>query len=276
MILFYRNSYFHGMIGNMNRAFSLVELSIVLVILGLLAGGVVAGQSLIRAAELRSVVADQQRFATAISTFKDKYFAIPGDMSNATTFWGKDNAACTAHTGTAATPGTCNGNGDARMNTAAAAGATAEAFQFWKQLALAGLIESAYTGLSGSGSFAHAVRGTNVPASKIGQAAWYTSNADSFPGNTNWWALDYGNYISIGVQSAAGQPWGYTFTPEEAWNIDHKLDDGKPATGRVIGIYWNNQCSAADDGFPANDDYAASYRVSDPTRYCVLLFPKAY
>ncbi|MBN9993879.1 prepilin-type N-terminal cleavage/methylation domain-containing protein, partial [Listeria monocytogenes] len=68
--------------------FSLIELSIVLVILGLLTGGILAGQSLIRAAELRSVGEEYQKNRTAVATFRDKYFAIPGDMTNATSFWG--------------------------------------------------------------------------------------------------------------------------------------------------------------------------------------------
>ena len=70
------------------KAFSLVELSIVLVILGLLVGGILSGQSLIRAAQLRSVTADYTRFVTAVNTFRDKYFALPGDMTNAQSVWG--------------------------------------------------------------------------------------------------------------------------------------------------------------------------------------------
>lgn len=67
------------------NAFSLVELSIVLVILGLLVGGILAGQSLIRASELRAVTSEQARIVTAIQAFRDKYFALPGDMRNAST-----------------------------------------------------------------------------------------------------------------------------------------------------------------------------------------------
>jgi prepilin-type N-terminal cleavage/methylation domain-containing protein len=70
------------------RGFTLVELSIVLVILGLLAGGVLAGQGLIRAAELRSITTDQQRFLIAIRAFRDQYRSLPGDMPNATLVWG--------------------------------------------------------------------------------------------------------------------------------------------------------------------------------------------
>ena len=92
--------------------FSLVELSIVLVILGLLVGGVLTGQSLIRAAELRSVTTEYGKYSTAIRAFKDKYFALPGDMTNAIAFWGPApdcaDTATTAGTGTQ----TCNGDGN--------------------------------------------------------------------------------------------------------------------------------------------------------------------
>jgi prepilin-type N-terminal cleavage/methylation domain-containing protein len=68
------------------RGFSLVELSIVLVILGLLTGGILAGQSLIRAAELRSITTQFNQYVSATQSFRDKYMALPGDMPNATRF----------------------------------------------------------------------------------------------------------------------------------------------------------------------------------------------
>ena len=70
------------------QGFSLVELSIVLVILGLLTGGILAGQNLIRASELRSVSTQINQLNTAFMTFRDTYFALPGDMRNAQDFWG--------------------------------------------------------------------------------------------------------------------------------------------------------------------------------------------
>ena len=69
------------------QGFSLVELSIVLVILGLLVGGILSGQSLIRASELRSVTTEYQTYVTSLGTFRDRYFALPGDLSNAASFW---------------------------------------------------------------------------------------------------------------------------------------------------------------------------------------------
>ena len=126
------------------NAFSLVELSIVLVILGLLTGGILGGQSLIRAAELRALTTEYQRYFAAVSTFRDKYFALAGDMTNATSFWGKDTtstAQCTSDSGTGGTPGTCNGNGDGWIGTD-----LRENYRAWQQLSLAGLIEGNYVG----------------------------------------------------------------------------------------------------------------------------------
>lgn len=87
----------------MKHGFSLVELSIVLVILGLLTGGILAGQSLIRAAELRSVSTEQSRWVTAANSFRDKYFALPGDFRDATKFWNLQvsGSGCTSSSGVA-------------------------------------------------------------------------------------------------------------------------------------------------------------------------------
>lgn len=57
-----------------NSAFTLVELSIVLVVIGLIVGSVMAGKDLIRAAELRSIMSDIQKYETANNAFKEKYF----------------------------------------------------------------------------------------------------------------------------------------------------------------------------------------------------------
>ena len=148
----------------MKHAFSLVELSIVLVILGLLTGGILTGQSLIRASELRSVTTEYQRYITATQTFRDKYFALPGDMNNATRFWGDDNAACADAAIPNGTPGTCNGNGNGGLEWAGAS-ATGERFQFWKHLSLAGVIEGTYSGLAGSN--ASGLRVPTFPAQKL-------------------------------------------------------------------------------------------------------------
>ena len=148
--------------------FTLVELSIVLVILGLLVGGVLTGQSLIRAAELRAVSKEFQTYQTAAMSFRDKYFGLPGDITNATAFWGQ-NTVC----GGGAATGVCNGNGDGIVNDAGVANGTNEVLQFWTQLALAGMIEGSYTGIAGPTHGNDSTAGINVPRSKISSVGWF-------------------------------------------------------------------------------------------------------
>jgi prepilin-type N-terminal cleavage/methylation domain-containing protein len=61
--------------------FTLIEMSIVLVIIGLIVGGVLVGQDLIRAASVRAQISQIERFNTAVNTFYGKYQALPGDMN---------------------------------------------------------------------------------------------------------------------------------------------------------------------------------------------------
>lgn len=122
-------------------AFSLVELSIVLVILGLLVGGILGGKSLIKASELRTITVQRDQLATAFRSFRDKYFMLPGDMNNAEQFWGTQSAVDATCKSTASTDTkTCNGNGDGIITTTGAVRSD-EPFRAWQQLANAGLIE---------------------------------------------------------------------------------------------------------------------------------------
>lgn len=242
--------------------FSLVELSIVLVILGLLTGGILAGQSLIRASELRAVTAEQQRYAAAIGTFRDKYFAIPGDMSNATAFG-------TAWTG--------NGDGDGLVETTGTA-TTNEISLFWVHLAQAGLIEGSYANVSGTALTA----GTNNPRSKLNNAGWNIGNigtvattptADYFEGS-------YGNAFLFGGGTSATLP-NEALKPEEAWNIDTKTDDGKPATGAVMTLERDALAAAAAAGcsspVAATTTLAASIYALDQTgTNCSLVIKTGY
>lgn len=255
------------------QAFSLVELSIVLVILGLLVGGVLSGQSLIRAAELRSVTTEYNRYMTAAQTFRDKYFAAPGDMTNATAFWGDNNTSCPDAGIANGTPGTCNGDGDGMVEGATpSANGTMEAFQVWNQLSLAGLIEGSFSGTFNASGVA--VIGTSMPRAKLSNGRWHSQSLPDYVGDTNIYANDYRNYFYLSSASSVSE--APVLRPEEAWNIDTKVDDGRPAFGTVIAIFWNNACAAADDGSSSNNDLNASYRLNDSTLQCGLFFNKAY
>ena len=250
--------------------FSLVELSIVLVILGALTGGVLAGANLIRAAELRSVSTEMQQFVTASYTFKNKYFALPGDMSTATRFWGDNTSQCDdGNASNNGTPGTCNGDGDGILDGGSGGNLHNERFMFWNQLALAGLIEGSYDGIAGSNNQNHALIGDNVPASKLKNAGWAAQylNFASTGGTT--YNIPYDNHLVFGAQ-ANGTTSGRALKPGEAWNIDNKADDGKPAYGKMIAEFWNDDCAEAIDGTATADDLASEYKISAEEELCVF------
>lgn len=240
--------------------FSLLELSIVLVIIGLLAGGILTGQSLIRAAELRSVIKDIERYTTSIHAFRDKYFALPGDMTNATAFWGAAHATpATCQTTVGTGTQTCNGNGDGWIGNLSS-GQSYEWWRAWQHLANAGLIEGTYNGVaSGGGSYDGTV-GLNLPASKISNTG-YAFYSFSWSASTYWY--DYtGNLMTFGADRAGNN---YLQDPaiatEEAWNIDMKIDDGLPGQGKIVAhkptsLYTPNCTTDAD---PALSRYKLTF-----------------
>jgi prepilin-type N-terminal cleavage/methylation domain-containing protein len=235
----------------MKRGFSLVELSIVLVILGLLTGGILAGQSLIRASELRSVAADLQRYQAAIYTFRDKYFAMPGDITNATKFWGVragTGSDLTCHQTISTFTGTCNGDGNGQVSYISGDFAMwGERFASWQHMAYAGLLEGSYTGASGVAAGFLRVAGTNMPRGKLTNSLFdlaYVTGPQT--GSPQYFDGPYAVNVMMFMSTSSGS----VLKPEEAWNIDTKMDDGKPATGSTWALKntstWSPGCTTTD------------------------------
>ena len=113
--------------------FTLVEIAIVLVIIGLLLGGILKGQEMITQARIKSVINDFNGVSVAITSYQDRYRALPGDDPNATTRW------------TTQAPTSGNGNGviTGLYNDTTA---TVESQLFWQHLRIAGFVAGATTG----------------------------------------------------------------------------------------------------------------------------------
>jgi prepilin-type N-terminal cleavage/methylation domain-containing protein len=252
----------------MRRGFSLVELSIVLVILGLLVGGVLSGQSLIRAAELRSITTQQQRWMTAIGSFRDKYFALPGDITNATNFWGTDPDGCPENLVRTNKTTTCNGNGNGLLDMPSAGVESMEGLRLWQQLALAGLIEGTYLGQRSNSAALEL--GVNVPKSALGTVGWHALYVDPWPVESGSVIFigQYGNTFQFGTVRALSRMVDPAIKSQEAWNIDTKADDGSPKSGKIMT--WksglNPGCTTS------NSSAAANYDLASTAIACSLIF----
>ena len=104
------------------RGFTLVEIAIVLVIIGLLLGGVLKGQGLIDSARVKNIIQQTTSLTAAVNAYQDRFRALPGDDVQGTTH----------------APGaTGNGNGDGQI---------AEYQLAPQHLALAGFITGSFNG----------------------------------------------------------------------------------------------------------------------------------
>ncbi len=221
------------------KGFTLVELSIVIVIIGLIVAGITAGKSLVNAAKLQSVVTEKGQYILAINAFRLQYNAVPGDMINAFSYWP------TCGGGSASV---CNGNGDTIINIGD------EDYVFWEQLYLAGLISAKY-------SYTNSLTlGTNVAKSQKSSVV-------------GWWVQDHA--IILGSQRGDSN-WfnGEALTPAEALSLDTKMDDGKARTGKVVEARdqerFNNATICIDKAYNAVDLVNAQYILTDTSISCTM------
>jgi prepilin-type N-terminal cleavage/methylation domain-containing protein len=247
--------------------FTLVEISIALVIIGFIVGGILVGRDMIRQSQLRSVFSDVDKIRAAIRTFQTKYNCLPGDCANATDFFS----------------GTDNGNGNYDIDFGAGNGsgdnspsANKEIFLVWQHLSLAGLMPGQYTGVHGPGSGYEAVIGVNVPASKYPNGGYTLMDANVAGGSIYRFArANYGRVIEFGSYYPGNETQGFLLTGLEAFSIDQKLDDGLPGTGSVLTYPYPNflgNTNCVTTGDPSTSVYNTTANVLA----CPLQFGKAY
>ena len=114
------------------KGFTLVEIAIVLVIIGLLLGGAFKGLELVNNAKAKNIANDLRNISTFIYAYQDRFRALPGDDANVNTHLASANSAATAKIGNARIDGAWNSNN-----------ASDESFLFWQHVRLAGLTNGA-------------------------------------------------------------------------------------------------------------------------------------
>lgn len=208
------------------RGFSIVELSIVLVIIALLIAGILLGQAIIKSAKLQKVTGEVKQHIVAVRLFQDRFGSLPGDMPNAQSFW----------------PTTTNGNNDGMIRWDGTGGNPGEGPRFWQQLSLAGLEPVSYTGITVDDE---AIPGINIPASSLRPNGGYYPYSDA--SLETLYNTRPANYIALGAQRSQSSPRNSYLIPVEALQLDDKMDNGDPHTGEVIGRNGKVAGSGADD-----------------------------
>jgi prepilin-type N-terminal cleavage/methylation domain-containing protein len=182
-----------------SSGFTLIEIAIVLVIIGLLLGGVLKGQELITGARVRNLISQQDGIKAAFFGFQDRYRALPGDYAAAGA-----NIKCP----TADCP---NGDGNGQIELANAA-AGAESLYAWTHLTAAGF-------LNGSYEYKAADTGPNDTNSPKNPYSVYLQ-------------LVYDAVYGDGTGSSKHNlKTGSQVPVEIIAEVDRKIDDGRPNSG---------------------------------------------
>lgn len=257
--------------------FTLVELSVVLVIIGLLVGGVLVGRDLIESGKIRAQMTQISDIETQINTFRLKYNCLPGDCANATEFLGASFGANAIN----------NGNNDGIIHSIWGNGVASavdecispdmagEVSQLLLQLNAAGLGNYSANGLlapspmavagreyansaygNGTGFFVSCITNTVYPTGI--PAIFRTGNiiaigAGATGGRIGYAIGTYGKYSygAYGYRAPATiiEPMG--IPADVSRQIDEKIDDGKPSKGKFGIISGDAGCADSVAAYPA-------------------------
>lgn len=215
--------------------FTLIEIAIVLVIIGLLLGGVLKGQELINSAKVKNLANDFKNVPIYIYGYQDKYKALPGD----------DGAAASHVAGAtkATTPANTQSNGVIGGNWNSAT-TTDESFLFWQHVRLAGLAPGPTT-VTDSGYIP-----TNAVGGAVGIMGGTSTVANAAVVDANGTAIR-GSYV-ICSSAILGK-----FVKQ----LDTTMDDGNTATGSMLATPVTGYALGADATATTAIDDAASYIV---------------
>ncbi|MES2354583.1 MAG: prepilin-type N-terminal cleavage/methylation domain-containing protein [Pseudomonadota bacterium] len=208
--------------------FTLVEIAIVLVIIGLLLGGILKGQELINNAKVRNLADQQNSIKAAIFAFQDRFRALPGDYNQAASN----------------IPAGQNGSGNSTVDSAA------EQVQAWQQLTAAGFISCA--DCTGSGA---ALDPTNSPKNAFnGVMAIMTDTA-------------YNDAAIATGPSRTNVKSGKNVPSNVLAEVDRKIDDGNPRTGTFRFSTWGDAIPLPSAAVcaPINTD---NWSVTSPDPNC--------
>lgn len=225
------------------KGFTLIEIAIVLVIIGLLLGGVLKGQELINTARVRALNNTVDGITAAWFSFQDRYRAFPGDYTQASVNL----------------PGNpTNGDGNGLVGDTGGADSPAERAMVWMHLQSAGYITGGY----------------DAPAATVPNANEYGCPVTVCPDNGfgAGMNLNYGAMRQAGGGDAHELITGRGIPVEVIAELDRKVDDGAPDSGAMqLGIGGTNWVAADATACQAAGN-TALYGLLTPSSNCAAVF----
>jgi len=199
------------------RGFTLIEMSIVLVIIGLIIGGILKGQEIIESSRQKNIITQVDAVRAAINTFADKYNALPGDYGSA----GSRIVA-----GLDSSDGDDNGIiGSDNGTTIGAAAVSGENTGFFNQLSGAELVSGTTITTAAATGFGDSQPLPSVAIPAAGMTMLYAEHSQTNTRTTHW--LRVHKDVSTLTSSAAHG----AFTGKSLFQIDLKVDDGNAFNG---------------------------------------------
>jgi prepilin-type N-terminal cleavage/methylation domain-containing protein len=246
-------------------AFSLIELSIVLIIIGLLIAGITGGASLIKSSELRSIMGEARGYAVSVNSFFTQYDQYPGDSDK--------NVGAKS---------TVVGNRDNKIQfvNEAPTPDVAEGVDAWFDLLDIGAIDLPLVTATMTSPEA-LVPVQHVPGSKIKGAGWAfdyntatSQNVVVLTSSTTAWGTGKGLVNGVASADVSKNVSSPIITAGDALSIDSKIDDGKANAGNVQAVNTTSaDGTACTNGLLATGAAADVYRVANGTKKtCVLTF----
>lgn len=237
--------------------------ALALIIAGLVMGVGMAWYSLYHSNELRRSISALEEYQTATAKFKDKFEKLPGDIPYATRIWGASYGAVNdgydARCATSIKPSegkrTCNGNGDGWPYDSLATSPSQhyERFRFWQHLANADLIGGEYTGIGGPHNRkTHHVPGVNSPNTAFSDGMFVVTSVSESNGDVSLWPNPAHLRIELRSDYHARSA---LLTPQQQYEIDAKMDDGQPATGKVQSYSPMRQPDCTTSNTPSRSQY---------------------
>ena len=208
------------------QGFTLVEIAIVLVIIGLLLGGILKGQEMITQAKIKNVMADFSGISAAYHGYQDRYRALPGDDLGATRWAGAIAKAVADGGGNGQVSGTYN-----TQCPQVAVAATPESCLFWDHLRRSGFV-------SGSGALQPFNALTGLLGVQTGDGAGGTTLVTGGAGFTGL------------IMCSANIP------DKIAIAVDTQMDDSASTTGTVRAIVQASPNPDISNNLAAGPAYA--------------------